>query len=88
MRSISHRELRNESADVLRRVAAGETIVVTNRGRAAAVIGPVGASVLDELAERGQVRRATTDAAALASIRRGRSERTTSDLLAEVRGER
>lgn len=40
MRTISHRELRNNSAEVLRAVAAGETIEVTNHGEVAAVLVP------------------------------------------------
>jgi prevent-host-death family protein len=38
---ITHRELRNNTADVLRRVAAGEAMEVTNRGVVVAHISPV-----------------------------------------------
>ncbi|MSV74139.1 MAG: type II toxin-antitoxin system prevent-host-death family antitoxin, partial [Actinobacteria bacterium] len=31
-KAISHRELRNNSAEILRAVAAGESFVVTNHG--------------------------------------------------------
>ena len=37
---IPHRELRNNSAAVLRRVQAGETIEVTNHGEVVAVLVP------------------------------------------------
>jgi len=37
---IPHRELRNNSAEVLRRVQAGETIEVTNHGEVVAVLVP------------------------------------------------
>ena len=40
MRTISHSELRNQSAQVLRQVAAGESMLVTNRGQVVAQIGP------------------------------------------------
>ena len=40
MESISHRELRNESGRVLRAVAAGESFLITNDGRAVARIVP------------------------------------------------
>jgi prevent-host-death family protein len=41
-KTISHRELRNNSAEILRAVAAGESFVVTNHGAAVAVLAPVG----------------------------------------------
>lgn len=40
MRTISHRELRNNSGEVLREVAAGETVAVTNRGEVVAHLTP------------------------------------------------
>jgi prevent-host-death family protein len=38
--SISQREMRNNSGEVLRRVAEGESFLVTNRGVPTAVIAP------------------------------------------------
>jgi prevent-host-death family protein len=40
VKTIPHRELRNHSSDVLRRVQAGETIQVTNHGEVVAVLSP------------------------------------------------
>lgn len=40
MATISHRELRNNSAEILRRVAAGEAMVVTNHGEVVAYLSP------------------------------------------------
>lgn len=40
MRTISHRELRNDSSAVLREVASGESFVVTNRGDVVATLVP------------------------------------------------
>ncbi|MFP5322957.1 MAG: type II toxin-antitoxin system Phd/YefM family antitoxin [Acidimicrobiia bacterium] len=40
MEEISHRQLRNDSAEVLRRAARGELLLITNNGQPAAVIGP------------------------------------------------
>ena len=40
MKTIPHRELRNRSSDVLRRVQAGETIQVTNYREVVAVLSP------------------------------------------------
>ncbi|GAA2098567.1 MULTISPECIES: type II toxin-antitoxin system Phd/YefM family antitoxin [Brevibacterium] len=46
MATITHRELRNNSADVLRRVAAGEAMEVTNHGVVVAHLSPPAAPVL------------------------------------------
>ena len=40
MERIPHRELRNNSAEILRRVAAGESFEITNHGDVVAVIAP------------------------------------------------
>lgn len=42
MKSISAKELKNRTGDVLRRVGRGEKVLVTKRGRPCAVISPVG----------------------------------------------
>ena len=42
MKTVTQRELRNHSSDVLRRVQAGETIQVTNHGEVVAVLSPPG----------------------------------------------
>jgi len=83
---VTHRQLRNESGEVLRRVAAGETILVTNHGRPAAVIGPPPTDVLEDLASRGRLRPALTGADSLGSIRRTRSARRSDDIVSDVRG--
>ncbi len=41
MSEIAARELRNQTADVLRRVAAGEPVTITSRGRPVADLVPV-----------------------------------------------
>jgi prevent-host-death family protein len=43
MRTISHRELRNNSSSVLREVENGESFAVTNRGEVVAALVPAGA---------------------------------------------
>jgi prevent-host-death family protein len=40
METVASRDLRNHTADVLRRVAAGETVAVTVRGEVVAEIHP------------------------------------------------
>lgn len=83
---ITHRQMRNESGAVLRRIAAGETILVTNHGRPAAVIGPPAGDVVSLLSARGEVREAVEPTASLRSIRRRRSTKTTAEIVADVRG--
>lgn len=39
-RTISHRELRNNSGEILRAVAAGESFTITNNGRPVAELIP------------------------------------------------
>lgn len=45
MKAISHRELRNDSARILREVRAGETMQVTSHGEVVALPGSAQASV-------------------------------------------
>lgn len=40
-KTIPHRELRNNSSDILRQVQSGETFNITNKGEVVAVITPV-----------------------------------------------
>lgn len=52
VKSISQRELRNDSGAVLRQVEQGATFRVTNRGTPVATLGPVDVSAADELTLR------------------------------------
>jgi len=88
MNSVTHREMRNDSGALLRRVAAGETIMITNHGRPVAVIGPVGDDRLDDLESRGQLRRAIRPVSELRDIRRRPASRSSAELLRDVRGDR
>lgn len=58
MRTITHREMRNDSAAILRAVAEGEEFLVTNNGEPAAIISaPTGSqSRLDQLVAQGRAR--------------------------------
>jgi prevent-host-death family protein len=87
MESVSHREMRNNSGEILRRVAAGESITVTNNGRIAALIVPPATDVLAELAQRSQARPALRDVASLRTIRRRAARRTSTQIVADSRGE-
>lgn len=53
---ITHREMRNNSAEILHVVADGETVRVTNNVVVAAVIGPSGRSVLAQSLSEGPAR--------------------------------
>lgn len=86
MRSISHREFRNQSGEVLRRAEAGESLLITSSGRAVAVVGPVGRNELDEGVERGHVRRASRGVDGLRLIARRRSSVDSSGIIEDSRG--
>lgn len=88
MRTVTHREMRNSSGEILRAVAAGETVQVTNNGVVAAVIGPPPASTFAQLSASGSVRPASRDVAGLRDLKRTRTRRRSAELLADVRGER
>lgn len=57
METIAHRELRNSSSAVLARVAAGETIAVTNNGEVVAIMCPPHMTELERLDVTGGSRR-------------------------------
>jgi prevent-host-death family protein len=87
METVTHREMRNNSGEILRRVEAGESVRVTNNGRVAALIVPPTSDALAELAQRGQLRPALRDASTLREIRRRATRRTSAEILADSRGQ-
>lgn len=86
MKSIAHRELRNNSSEILRRVAAGETIAVTNHGEVAAVLVPPALSELERLIQAGRVRLARRRLR-FSGLPRTRGV-TSAEVLADLRGDR
>ena len=86
MRTVSHREMRNSSGEILRAVAAGETVQVTNNGQVAALITPPGSDVLVRLAELGQARPARRPVTDLRSIRRRPARLTSAEMVKDVQG--
>lgn len=86
METVSHREMRNRSGELLRRVEAGESVLVSNNGRPAAMIVPVGGSVLDGLIARGEARPARTGVDRLRAIVRVTSPMTSGELVEDSRG--
>jgi prevent-host-death family protein len=80
VKTIPYRELRNHSSEVLRRVEAGETIEVTNRGAVVAVLSPAGPRWVPRVTlakQRG----------GFAAIPRVRSPETTEQALDALRAE-
>lgn len=61
MERIGVRELRRDASAILRRVAAGETVEVTDRGRPVAVLLRTMPSGLARLEREGLLRRAEGD---------------------------
>lgn len=60
MTSVGIRELRQRASELLRRVAAGETIEVTDRGRPVALLSPMpDPGPLERLRASGEVSSAT-----------------------------
>jgi prevent-host-death family protein len=60
MESVGVRELRQRASELLRRVAAGETIEVTYRGRPVAMLTPL-AAPLERLRAAGEATAPTGD---------------------------
>ncbi len=86
MDKVTHREMRNRSGEILRRVEAGESIAVSNNGHPAAIIVPVGGNVLDGLIARGEARPARAGVEALLAIARVVSKATARELIEDSRG--
>lgn len=62
MTSVGVRELRQRASELLRRVAAGETIEVTDRGRPVALLAPIPeAGPLERLRAAGETSVASGD---------------------------
>ncbi len=61
MERVGVRELRRQASAILRRVAAGETVEVTDRGRPVAVLLKTMPSGLARLEREGLLRRADAD---------------------------
>lgn len=83
VRTIPHRELRNNSSAVLREVAQGETIQITNHGEVVAILVPPGAEPPSTL----RVRRARIKGG-FAQLTRAELDHPVQESLDDLRGER
>jgi prevent-host-death family protein len=89
VRTISHRELRNNSSEVLRAVSNGETIEVTNHGEVAAVLVPPSVTPYERLVAAGKVRQPRAEQRVdLRRIHRSVVPVPSSEIIADVRGQR
>jgi prevent-host-death family protein len=62
MTSVGVRELRQRASELLRRVEAGESIEITDRGRPVAVLGPLPqGGALERLRAQGEVESASVE---------------------------
>ena len=87
MRTIPHRELRNNSAKVLADVKHGAVIEVTNHGEVVAVLIPPQTSRLAVLEAAGLVTSATSTAP-FSALQRVTTTESIADLIDDLRGER
>ncbi len=88
MDKVGIRELRQNASAVLRRVAAGETVEVTDRGRAVARIVPMHeASRLEQLQAEGRASGATGDVLDVKPMSRTRGKPLLSKILADMRAD-
>ena len=88
MNRVGIRELRQNATAVLRRVAAGETVEVTDRGRAVARIVPMHeASRLEQLQAEGRASGAVGDLLDVKPISRITGKPPLSKILADMRAD-
>ena len=86
MGTVSKTELNQQTARVLARVAAGEHITVTERGRAIAEISPPRESAWDRLVAEGKIKPATSRGPL--NLRPQDLGATTEEIMDDIRGER
>ncbi len=86
MATIAHRELRNDSAEILRRAASGESFEVTNNGRVVAMVVPPAESALERYLQARLL--APPSARSLPRIARVTPARPSLETLDELKGDR
>lgn len=87
MASVGIRELKQQASQVVARVAAGESTIITDRGRPVARMVPLSETTQAQLMDAGEMRPPRRPLASLPSTPRRRSvTRPLSSVLAEMRG--
>lgn len=87
MERVGVRELRRDASGILRRVAAGETIEVTDRGRPVAILLKSSSAGLARLEREGLLRRGEGRLLDLTPIRLLHRAKRPSDVVAEGRAD-
>lgn len=87
MERVGVRELRRQASAILRRVAAGEAVEITDRGRPVAIMVRPEPSGLARLEREGMLRRAQADLAELRPVRLPAGAAAPSTLVSEGRDE-
>jgi len=87
MERVGVRELRRQASAILRRVAAGETVEVTDRGRPVAVLVRTMPLGLARLEREGLLRRAEADLIDVPPISLPADATSTSQLVSERRAD-
>jgi prevent-host-death family protein len=88
MDRVGIRELRQNASAVIRRVVGGETLEVTDRGRAVARIVPLRpAGVVDQLIAEGRAVPATSDLLDVSPLRPVKGQPGLSEVLGEMRAD-
>ncbi|HYU87006.1 MAG TPA: type II toxin-antitoxin system Phd/YefM family antitoxin [Kribbellaceae bacterium] len=90
MKTISHRELRNDSARILREIQAGESFEITNHGDVVALLVPPPADHRARLIRSGELRPAVArlDLRAVPRVTLPADAPGTLDVLDDLRGDR
>lgn len=86
--TVTHREMRDDSGVILRRVEAGESIQITTNGQVAALIVPPASDPLTVLAQHGQLRPALREPSTLRDVPRRAARRPSGQILADSQGQR
>ncbi|AXH34431.1 type II toxin-antitoxin system prevent-host-death family antitoxin [Humibacter sp. BT305] len=81
MAEVGIRALKQNASAVVARVAAGETVTITDRGRPVALMTPIRPSRVEEMIASGQIRPATRS---LADMPKPRPLTTPGPTLSEV----
>jgi prevent-host-death family protein len=87
METVGVRELRQQASAILRRVAAGETFEVTDRGRPVAILTRWAPTGLDRMEQEGRIQRGEGDLLDIEPLPLPKGARLPSERVSEGRDE-